>query len=68
MKDVYLILRDRFKSDFNYFNSEIDNINNKGITEELDEYEVARLNDLTSKRDYAYRQVEFFEELIDYYK
>lgn len=68
MKDVYLILRDRYKSDFEYFDAEIDNLNNRGVTEELDEYEVARLNNLTGKRDYAYRQVEFFNELIDYYK
>lgn len=68
MRDIYIILKDRFKSDFDYFNSEIDSLRAKREVLDLDEYEVARLNDLTSKRDYAYRQVEFFEELIDYYK
>ena len=68
MRDIYIILKDRFKSDFHYFDAEIDNINNKGKNEGLDDYELQRLSNLTGKRDYAYRQVRFFEELIEYYK
>lgn len=68
MRDIYIILRDRYKSDFEYFDAEIDNLNNKCKLEGLNDYEEARLNNLTGKRDYAYRQVEFFKELIEYYK
>lgn len=68
MRDIYIILRDRFLNDFHYFDAEMDSLNVKDEVSGLDEYELGRLNNLTGQRDYAYRQVKFFEELIEYYK
>jgi len=67
MRDVYVILRDRFESDYLYFSEEINSLNDKAHEFGLNEYELCRLEQLKGKREYSKRQVKFFEELINYY-
>ena len=68
MRDVYIILRDRFESDYLYFSEEMNSINDKEYNLGLSEYDKCRLEQLKGKREYSKRQINFFDELINYYK
>lgn len=68
MRDIYIILKDRFQSDFNFVFDEIKNLEIQEKESGLDDYETERLWKLKGRLEYINRQVNFFEELIEYYK
>lgn len=68
MRDVYIILKDRFQSDFDFYRRDLDTLEDKARVSKLDEYETERYFKLKGKIDYVGRQIRFFEELIEYYK
>lgn len=68
MKDIYIILKDRFQSDFDFYTREIQDLLQLQEESGLDDFETEKLWKLKGKLDYAGRQINFFEELIKYYK
>ena len=68
MRDIYIILKDRFQSDFDFYTQEIQDLLVLQEECELDDFETARLWKLKGKLEYAGRQIDFFQELVDYYK
>lgn len=68
MKDIYIILKDRFNSDFDFVFDEIKNLELQEKESGLDDYETERLWKLKGRLEYISRQVRFFEELINYYE
>lgn len=68
MKDIYIILKDRFQSDFDFYTKEVQDLLQLESESGLNVFETEKLWKLKGKLEYAGRQISFFQELIEYYK
>lgn len=65
MRDIFIILKSRFEGDYDYFQREYYKLQDKSFR---DDYEENRMKEINGKLSYIRRQLDFFNDLLDYYE